>query len=80
MISIYQICPHEKIISLRFFMGEGIVGSSLDQREICYIKDKGHLNSEFNANQKLPRFLPWKFIRVYGKNLGNFWLEFWEKR
>ena len=33
-----------------------------------------------NPNQKLQRFLPWKFIRRYGKNLCNFWLGFLGKR
>ena len=39
----------------------------------------GHRFSQ-NANQKLPRFLPYPLINFQGKNLGNFWLAFWEKR
>ena len=39
----------------------------------------GHLFSQ-NASQKLPRFLPYPLINVQGRNLGNFWLAFWEKR
>ena len=33
-----------------------------------------------NPNQKLQRFLPYPLINFQGKNPGNFWLAFWEKR
>ena len=39
----------------------------------------GHRFSQ-NANQKLPRFLTWKFTRGQVRSLGKFWLAFWEKR
>ena len=50
---------------------------------------KGQLNSELiyevivypkMPTKKLPRFLPYALINFQGKNLGNFWLAFWEKR
>ena len=33
-----------------------------------------------NANQNLQRFLPYPLINFQGRNLCNFWLEFWEKQ
>ena len=33
-----------------------------------------------NPNQNLPRFLPYALIDFQGRNLGNFWMAFWEKR
>ena len=39
----------------------------------------GHRFSQ-NANQKLSRFLPYPLINFHGRNFGNFWLAFWEKR
>ena len=30
--------------------------------------------------KKLTRFLPYPLINFQGRNLGNFWLAFWEKR
>ena len=39
----------------------------------------GHYFSQ-NANQKFEGFLPYPLINFQGRNLGNFWLAFWEKR
>ena len=39
----------------------------------------GHCFSK-NANQKLPRCLPYPLINFQGRNLGNFWLAFSEKQ
>jgi hypothetical protein len=50
---------------------------SLIENEFTYFR--GHRFSQ-NANQKLPRFLPYPLINFQGRNLGNFWLVFWEKR